>query len=303
MHLKRFSPLGNKIGQHVNYDERISLTPYMSEGQYGPSYTLYGVICHAGGGPNSGHYYAFIKGADGSWFEMNDESVSPYRGPAVRIKNAYILFYMRIKGDRLESAVQTTSLVPLKVGLVSVASMKKRKATHEEQNGGEDTGTKVSSTFIGPLLPKEAGDDAQSSPKRPKLNPNDSDPQADTVKKKIAETKKVKETSASSTALSGLADYHSDSEEPEKVSESTMQVDDESPRKPESSAPESTASQPIPISSKASFHTPISPNTFYSSAKDRKSASPSWINNKSLTPFGGRLTSRYGKKRNKARGI
>jgi len=67
VHLKRFSPLGRKIGHHVDYDEHLSMQPYMSEDQFGPTYSLYGVICHAGGGPNSGHYYAFVKGGGDLW--------------------------------------------------------------------------------------------------------------------------------------------------------------------------------------------------------------------------------------------
>ncbi|KAJ7487742.1 hypothetical protein B0H11DRAFT_1720627, partial [Mycena galericulata] len=75
VHLKRFTPTGRKITNFVEYEERLSLKPYMSDEQYGPSYSLYGVICHAGGGPNSGHCYAYVKSGSGRWYEMNDESV------------------------------------------------------------------------------------------------------------------------------------------------------------------------------------------------------------------------------------
>ncbi|KDQ64359.1 hypothetical protein JAAARDRAFT_94004, partial [Jaapia argillacea MUCL 33604] len=95
VHLKRFTPLGRKIGHLVRYEERITLRPAMSEGQFGPWYSLIGVISHAGGGPNSGHYYAHVKAGNGQWFEMNDESVSRHHGVPISLKNAYILFYMR----------------------------------------------------------------------------------------------------------------------------------------------------------------------------------------------------------------
>ena len=39
--------LGRKIGQEVDHEEHLILNPYMSEDQYGPTYSLYGVICHA----------------------------------------------------------------------------------------------------------------------------------------------------------------------------------------------------------------------------------------------------------------
>ncbi|KAI6035036.1 Usp36 protein [Pisolithus orientalis] len=99
VHLKRFSPLGRKIGHFVHYDERLSLQPAMSEGQYGPRYSLYG------GGPNSGHYFAH-------WFQMNDDMV------------AYILFYIRDKGHTRPTASATST------------SMKKRKVTEAEEDVG-----------------------------------------------------------------------------------------------------------------------------------------------------------------------
>ncbi|ETW84138.1 cysteine protease, partial [Heterobasidion irregulare TC 32-1] len=95
VHLKRFSPLGRKIGHAIRYDERISLAPFMSDGQFGPSYSLYGVISHAGGGPNSGHYFAHVKAANGQWYEMNDDSVTRHGGAPTSLKNAYILFYLQ----------------------------------------------------------------------------------------------------------------------------------------------------------------------------------------------------------------
>ena len=86
IHLKRFSPMGRKIGHQVNYGERICLQPIMSEGQHGPVYNLYGVISHAGGGPNSGHYYAHVRAANGQWYEMNDDAVERRNG-ALNMKN------------------------------------------------------------------------------------------------------------------------------------------------------------------------------------------------------------------------
>ena len=93
--------MGRKIAIPIRYDERISLEPFMSEGSYGPTYTLYGVISHAGSGPNSGHYYAHVKGANGKWYEMNDDCVTPQCGAPTSLKNAYILFYILEKGQTL----------------------------------------------------------------------------------------------------------------------------------------------------------------------------------------------------------
>ncbi|GJJ07167.1 hypothetical protein Clacol_001367 [Clathrus columnatus] len=111
VHLKRFTPLGRKIGHPVDYSHVLDLSGAMSEGQHPPSYALYGVISHAGGGPNSGHYYAHVKGANGTWYEANDESVTPISASSVvGRKNAYILFYARAPGDSLNAALKNSAL-------------------------------------------------------------------------------------------------------------------------------------------------------------------------------------------------
>lgn len=58
-------------------------------------YKLYGIICHAGGTPNSGHYYAFVKNPGNGWSRMNDEDALSLESPPYDIKTAYMLFYMR----------------------------------------------------------------------------------------------------------------------------------------------------------------------------------------------------------------
>ena len=169
----------------------------MSDGSFGPSYSLFGVISHAGGGPNSGHYYAHVKDGQGNWYEMNDESVMRNFGPPLSQKNAYVLFYLRDKGQALESAISLPVREPLKGGLV--ASMKKRKAPSEME---EDTGIRTSpvisrpatpAKFIGPLLPPA---DIPSPSKKRKMS-DSQDPQAETLRKKIeAATRKTKEAQA-----------------------------------------------------------------------------------------------------------
>ena len=207
VHLKRFSPMGRKIGHHIKYDDHFSLRPAMSEGQHGPSYLLYGVICHAGGGPNSGHYYAHVKASDGRWYEMNDESVTMSRGPPVGLKNAYILFYIRDKGQALEAAITKLSNHPPihpKVGLV--VGMKKRKILlSDNEDDGEDKGVKAPRPFIGPQLSSPL---PESDSRRQVANTID--PQADLVKKKIEAASKKPET-----ALSSLSQYCESEEEDE----------------------------------------------------------------------------------------
>lgn len=284
VHLKRFSPFGNKIGHPLAYDENLNLKPYMSENQFGPSYSLYGVICHAGGGPNSGHYFAFIKDRSNGWYEMNDETVRPVKGPPIGLKNAYILFYIQTRGERLETAVKSTNsaiLSPPKahIGGGVVAGMKKRKVAEEE----EDHGEKISKPFIGPVLPPSHSPikmDSPSALKRQKTN--DSDPQAHAIKSKIAKAT----SSSGSAALSSLGGYHS---EPSEDDHDQRPTNLSSPPKTSSPAPSVSSSpiqklQPTPNKPK-----PIPADRFYSSVPKSK---PVWINKKSgMNPYGSRLSS------------
>ena len=219
IHLKRFSPMGRKIGHCVKYDERLSLQPVMSEGQHGPTYSLYGVISHAGGGPSSGHYYAHVKSSDGQWYEMNDETVTRSGVPTSR-QNAYVLFYIRDKGQALEAAVstptRTTPLVqpaqPARTGLV--AGMKKRKAPDSEgEESTRSAKTKDRAPFIGPQLPSSS--QVQDKP----------DPQAKMLQKKIGQ---VTKQAPPKNGLAELAQYSDDSDDVgEKVEDEKDEEDKE----------------------------------------------------------------------------
>ncbi|KAF7355532.1 Ubiquitin carboxyl-terminal hydrolase [Mycena sanguinolenta] len=238
VHLKRFTPMGRKIGTHIDYEERLTLEPYMSEGQHGPKYSLYGVICHAGGGPNSGHYFAYVKSRSGSWYEMNDESVSSHRSAPVNLKNAYILFYLRDKGQGLDAAVNAKASAQASGGGSIAAGMKKRRVREED----EDTGDRVSKPFIGPRMPSPP-------PQRQAPTPPKSDPQADLVRKKIEAVR----SGAGSKALAGLGEYASDSdkEDDRKPSPSTQYASTSLP--PSSPLPPTSSSAAVsPISATAS---------------------------------------------------
>jgi ubiquitin carboxyl-terminal hydrolase 36/42 len=254
VHLKRFSPLGRKIGHHVDYDDRISLKPVMSEGQHGPTYSLYGVICHAGGGPNSGHYIAHVKGRS-AWYEMNDDMVSPNRHPPTNLKSAYMLFYLRDKGQTLDAALSSSSLkppIPPK-GPNVMAAMKRRKVVLSDDEDEEDTGVKATQPFIGPQLPT-------SSPVSPHLLTKP-DPQAEQLKKRIEAAKKPQE------ALLGLSQY-ADSDDGEDRSESSTKLNGVEP--PAGMAIPSSPAMPPPSSPLVPSPV-ISPTNFYaSSAKARK---------------------------------
>ncbi|KAJ3991792.1 Usp36 protein [Lentinula boryana] len=271
VHLKRFSPMGSKIGHMVSYDEQLSLSPYMSEGQYGPNYTLYGVICHAGGGPHSGHYYAYVKSRDNRWHEMNDESVTTASTPT-RNKNSYILFYIKNKGEKLESAVKANtpltngsalSFTPTQVKKPGIAAQMQKKRPREGENkeGDEDQGVRMDRPFIGPVLPaaqESTGEgDSPSQAKRPKLDSED--PQANAIKRKIDSAK----TATDKTPLPGLADYGSDNDD-----------DGEDTGEKEKDKPEESSSKLIDQRESSPLRRPPTPATATSTPKITTGAIP-----------------------------
>lgn len=121
IHLKRFKPGGGKINRPIHYSPTLDITKYMvtkqvchSEveldvkltSQAGLTYELFGVTCHSGGGPHSGHYYSYVKSGNGNWFEANDSDVSKCSEQSVlNHKNAYLLSYVRSKGSALANAI------------------------------------------------------------------------------------------------------------------------------------------------------------------------------------------------------
>ncbi|TIA71882.1 hypothetical protein E3P94_00216 [Wallemia ichthyophaga] len=112
VHLKRFSPLGQKLNGSLAFDENLDIQKYMSKGQPSPKYKLYGVVSHYGGSARSGHYIAHVRAPNGRWYEMNDDMVSPSK-PPFGSKNAYVLFYEKERSSTLKDAVQSaTSATP-----------------------------------------------------------------------------------------------------------------------------------------------------------------------------------------------
>lgn len=311
IHLKRFSPMGRKIGHQLRYEERLSLRPYMSDGSFGPSYSLFGVISHVGSGPNSGHYYAHVRDSRGSWYEMNDESVVPAGGPPLSLRSAYVLFYLRDKGQTLESAILSATRESLKGGLV--AGMKKRKVAHEAD---EDTGVPTSpvasrpatpAKFIGPLLPSP---DIPSPTKKRRLS-DSQDPQAEALRKKIESVikgkeaekqKQAKKEPAPTSALQSLSQYADDDDEDEGEAPSQEEIEKAKQKLPvplvtSTVSPSNfygggSSTNAIPFKNKSNFQQPGSPK------RDRLEGARVIRRRKSFKsdPWTARLT-QHGKKR------
>ena len=126
--LKRFEyvPFGRgKLNQFVEYPLVLNLSPAMSHAnagkpgrtesaagkrgatQDGPgpanglgsssqeTYQLFGVVVHSGGSMHSGHYYCYVKGPTGHWYEMDDETVTQCGESTALKQRAYLLFYAK----------------------------------------------------------------------------------------------------------------------------------------------------------------------------------------------------------------
>lgn len=98
--LKRFefSRSGRKISKHVDFDQTLDLSPFMSHIQKKGSamYELYGVLVHQGYSMHSGHYYCFLKGmGGGEWHKFDDTRVHATSARNAMGQSPYILFYTR----------------------------------------------------------------------------------------------------------------------------------------------------------------------------------------------------------------
>ena len=60
-------------------------------------YDLYGVCNHSGGGGAGGHYFAYIKNANGKWYSFNDTLVNEIQESQVISAMSYCLFYRKQK--------------------------------------------------------------------------------------------------------------------------------------------------------------------------------------------------------------
>jgi ubiquitin carboxyl-terminal hydrolase 36/42 len=212
---------------------------------------------------------------------MNDEMVTHAVTPPVSLKSAYVLFYIREKGQALEAALKTKPtthlLVPPKVHL----AMKKRKVVESEE---EDLGVSVTAVPLSPsslhssspapthhVTPdfRRLKTDHISSPDEsktvlknwtpvpssPTFNASvqsNCDPQADALKKKIEAL-----TKPAAAALDDLTQYASS--EDEKVQE--LEPVATSPTK--SSSPVPPPQTPSPMTNLG----PISETAFYGPSK------------------------------------
>ncbi|GAA5989120.1 hypothetical protein JCM11641_007603 [Rhodosporidiobolus odoratus] len=139
IHLKRFTPLGKKIGGLVKYPEVLKLGDFMSDPSLNPSYRLSSLLLHSGGGPHSGHYTAFVRAptpnGEGKWHDMNDDYVSP-TPPPMSERNAYVLFYVRERGEALKAALAGAAKGGITAGGGGGVGKKRARESTAGVNGG-----------------------------------------------------------------------------------------------------------------------------------------------------------------------
>ena len=95
--LKRFSNDNTKNDDVIDFPiENLNLSKYVV-GYNNKSYIydLYG-ICNHIGGVNGGHYYSFVKNANGKWYNFNDTNVSEIKNvEQLKTNKAYCFFYRK----------------------------------------------------------------------------------------------------------------------------------------------------------------------------------------------------------------
>ena len=100
--LKRFNVTPRTIlknQEFIDFElENLDLTKYVigyDKDKY--IYNLYG-ICNHSGGPQGGHYTAFVKNANNSWYHFNDTTISKMNNlDKLKSSKAYCFFYRKIK--------------------------------------------------------------------------------------------------------------------------------------------------------------------------------------------------------------
>ncbi|KNC48565.1 ubiquitin carboxyl-terminal hydrolase [Thecamonas trahens ATCC 50062] len=111
-HLKRFRGM-RKNADHIAFPPKLSLDAFMVNSPPVPpselprykQYSLAGVVVHHGHTISSGHYVAYVRAPNGSWFLCNDRSVKQVSIKTVLAQQAYILFYTATEAERLSPAV------------------------------------------------------------------------------------------------------------------------------------------------------------------------------------------------------
>jgi ubiquitin carboxyl-terminal hydrolase 8 len=94
--LKRFNNNNEKNNDMVDFPlENLDFSKYVvgyNKDSY--KYDLFG-ICNHSGGVSGGHYTAFVKNANDSWYHFNDTNVNKVHTESIKTNMAYCFFYRK----------------------------------------------------------------------------------------------------------------------------------------------------------------------------------------------------------------
>ncbi|KAK9726244.1 hypothetical protein RND81_05G201500 [Saponaria officinalis] len=150
IHLKRFRShfSGQKIDKKVQFGSTLDLKPFVTGDYEGDlTYTLYGVLVHAGYSTHSGHYYCFVRTSNGLWYSLDDNRVIQVSERIVMEQKAYMLFYVRDRkkfvSKKAMDMVQKENLI---TAMRNVANSSVPSANHAaaERNTNEITQSSLS---------------------------------------------------------------------------------------------------------------------------------------------------------------
>ncbi|CAN8072192.1 unnamed protein product [Agarophyton chilense] len=140
LHLKRFDRT-RKDSRFISFPETLDLAPYM----YGrprdatAKYRLSALLIHQGTSRQFGHYFAFVRSANGSWCLKDDSTSKAADLSTVMRQKAYLLFYTRIEDagrQQGKNSPRAPFSAPRKKA-VSTASPPTREAGNQKEYAAE----------------------------------------------------------------------------------------------------------------------------------------------------------------------
>ncbi|KAI0559946.1 Ubiquitin carboxyl-terminal hydrolase [Gracilaria domingensis] len=102
LHLKRFDRT-RKDSRFISFPETLDLAPYMygRPNEATAKYKLSALLIHQGTSRQFGHYYAYVRSANGTWCLKDDSTSRTTDLSTVMKQKAYLLFYTRIEDSAL----------------------------------------------------------------------------------------------------------------------------------------------------------------------------------------------------------
>ncbi|KAH8494149.1 hypothetical protein H0E87_020783 [Populus deltoides] len=144
--LKRFQEgKYGKINKCITFPDMLDMIPFMTgTGDVPPLYMLYAVVVHLDtlNASFSGHYVAYVKDLQGSWFRIDDTEVHPVSMSQVMLEGAYILFYTRSCPRPQKAICEKASRQQVPLSL--------RHCMSRTQKPSRQGQSKCSSHFVGP---------------------------------------------------------------------------------------------------------------------------------------------------------